>query len=312
MNPSTGIHFESVSRSFDSLRALDDFALSIPRGSFYGLLGRNGAGKTTALRVALGLLSADHGRVRILDGEFARMSPAQRSRIAYVAQEPRLPARLTLAELGRYLAGLYPRFDLAQARTLAVRFEVPWDQRFGQLSVGAKRKAAALLALATRAEVLLLDEPAAALDPIARREFHDVLVESLSDDQERTVLLSTHLVGDLERLAEGVAFVDHGRVVFEGDVEDLRARFRRVQVAFHGTAPERLTIPGIRNSTWSGSVLNGVTELESESDLDELRALPEARVEVFPMSLEEIFIDWVGPSPTDLERVLTESEEARS
>jgi len=306
-----GLELDSVVKTCERRTlALDRLTLAVPRGSFCGLLGRNGAGKTTALRVALGLLRPDEGRARILGEEYATAPPELRARVAYVPQEVRLPARFTVSELALYLAGMYPGFDRARARLLAKRLEVPWERKVGTLSVGNRRKAACLLALASGARVLLLDEPAAGLDPIARRELSDVLIEMLSDelaaaDEGLTVVLSTHLVGDLERLASRVAFVDEGRVVLSEAIEALLAGFRRVQVVLDDVekAPSRLELPGVRHVRRSGSVIHAVVELPSEGALEPLRRTPGLRVEAFPLTLEEVFVEVVGPAPDDPARV---------
>lgn len=311
------LELDSVVKTFERrYRALDRFALAVPRGSFCGLLGRNGAGKTTALRVALGLLRPDEGCARILGEEYATAPPELRARVAYVPQEARLPGRFTVRELVLYLAGMYPGYDRARARLLAKRLEVPWDRKVGTLSVGNRRKAAGLLALASGARVLLLDEPAAGLDPIARRELSDVLIGMLSDeiaddDEGLTVVLSTHLVGDLERLASRVAFVDEGRVVLEEAVDELLGGFRRVQVVCDDGAavPSRLELPGLRHVHRSGSVIHAVAELRSDDALESLRRTPGLRVETFPLTLEEVFVEVVGSAPDDPARVSVGGDE---
>lgn len=310
-----GIELEGIEKTFErQCRALDGFDLVVPGGSFCGLLGRNAAGKTTALRVAMGLLRPDAGSALVLGEAYGSAPPPHRARVAYVPQEIRLPARRKVSELVSYLAGLYPHYDRARAQLLARRFEVPWKQKVGTLSVGSRRKAAVLLALCSGAEVLLLDEPGAGLDPIARRELADVLIEMLSsenqgDERDLTVLLSTHLVGDLERLASQVAFVDDGQVVLDDSLEALTTRFRRIQVVCGESVPSRLEIPGLRHVQRSGSVLSAVAELPEERALDALRATPGLRVEAFPMTLEEIFIEIVGPAPDDPARVTVGGQE---
>jgi ABC-2 type transport system ATP-binding protein len=274
--------------------ALDGLDLRVPRGSFYGLLGRNGAGKTTALRILMGLLGAEGGEARVLGQEMSRAPAEHRARVAYVSQVPRLYGHLDLAAHARLLACFYPRFEVRVAEELARRFELPWRRRFPLLSAGNQRKAAVVLALAARPEVLILDEPAAGLDPLARNELIDVLVDLLSQRGTTSVLLSTHLVGDLERLAEHVGILDAGRMLREAPLETLKARLRRVQIVFDEAPPDGFALPGVLHQEQAGPVLRAVAEIPSEQELERLRRLEGARVDLFPLSLEEIFVELVG------------------
>jgi ABC-2 type transport system ATP-binding protein len=202
---------------------------------------------------------------------------------------------MTVDELGHYMAQFYPRWDGPHLTRLAKRFEVPRDRPIGVLSGGEQRKAAIVLALATRAEVLLLDEPAGSLDPIARRQLVDEVID-LATAAETTILFSTHIITDLERVAEYVGIMDRGRTISQGRLEDMHTSTRRVQVIFAEAAPpEGFAIPGAVRSHTAGPVVTALVRLAEESQLDEVRRIAGVRVNVFPLGLEEAFIDLLGP-----------------
>jgi ABC-2 type transport system ATP-binding protein len=179
--------------------ALRDCTLELPRGRIAALVGPNGAGKTTLLHLAVGLLAPTEGAIRVL-GEPPGGDPALLARVGFVAQDAPLYGDFTAAELLRLGARLNRRFDQALARDRLGRLGVPLDRRADRLSGGQRAQVALALALAKRPELLLLDEPVASLDPLARREFLQVLMGSVAE-QDLTVLLSSHLLADLERVA---------------------------------------------------------------------------------------------------------------
>jgi ABC-2 type transport system ATP-binding protein len=277
--------------------AVHGLDLQVPVGSVYGLIGRNGAGKTTALRLLTGLLRRDRGEALVLGRDLWTADSDHRARCAYVSQEQRLSPWMTVAELCRYGAYCYRRWDHDHARALARRWDLAWERPVGAMSGGEQRKAAILLALASRAEVLVLDEPAAGLDPVARRELLDELVDALALGDGRSVLLSTHLIADLERIAEEIGIMDRGRLVAGGRLDELQATTRRVQLVFPGDAvPAGFAIPGAIRSEASGPVLNAVVRQASEPALAALAASSGARMQVFPLGLEQIVIDILGPT----------------
>ncbi len=182
--------------------AVNGLDLSVPRGSVYGLIGRNGAGKTTTLRMLMGLLRPVRGTARVLGHDLWTAPRSVRQRVAYVSQEQQLPPAKCTAELCLDLSKLHEHWDFVLAGKLATRFGIRVDAPMAELSGGDQRKVAVLLAFAARPEVLVLDEPAAGLDPIARRHLIEEIIEFLGDGGDRTVLFSTHIIEDLERVAD--------------------------------------------------------------------------------------------------------------
>lgn len=272
--------------------AVNGLDLSVPGGAVYGLIGRNGAGKTTTLRMLMGLLRPVRGTARVLGHDLWTAPRAVRQRVTYVSQEQQLPAAKCTAELCLAFSKLHERWDFGLAGKLAKRFGIRVDAPMAALSGGEQRKVAVLLAFAARPDVLVLDEPAAGLDPIARRHLIEEIVEFLGDGGERTVLFSTHIIEDLERVAEHVGIMDRGRMVAAGRLEDLQTGMRRVQLIFNGHAvPDGFRLPGAVRSRTEGPVLTAVVRIDTPAQLEALRATPDARVADFPLGLQDLFIE---------------------
>jgi len=201
--------------------ALSDCTLEIPAGRIAGLVGPNGAGKTTLLHLAIGLLQPTVGTIEVLGGP-PPARPAQLARVGFVAQDTPTYAHLTVADHLRLGAHLNPGWDAATARDRIERLGLDPGQRAGKLSGGQRAQLALTLAIAKRPELLILDEPVASLDPLARREFLRGLMETVVD-QELSVVLSSHLVADLERVCDYLIVLVGSRVQLAGEVDRLLA-----------------------------------------------------------------------------------------
>lgn len=206
--------------------ALSDCTLDIPAGRVVGLVGPNGAGKTTLLSLACGQLAPTAGSIEVLGGRPAA-GPAELGKVGFVAQETPTYAGLSIADHLRLGARLNPGWDAALARDRIERLGLDPAQRAGKLSGGQRAQLALTLGIAKRPELLLLDEPVAALDPLARREFLQGLMEAVAE-HEFSVVLSSHLVSDLERVCDYLVVLVRSRVQVAGDVEDLLATHHRV------------------------------------------------------------------------------------
>jgi ABC-2 type transport system ATP-binding protein len=222
----TVIQASGLGKAYRRTWALRDCSLAIPEGHVVGLVGPNGAGKTTLLRLATGMLMPTRGTITVL-GERPAAGPAQLARVGFVAQDTAVYARLTVADHLRLGAWLNPGWDDDLARQRIGQLALDPKQRAGSLSGGQRAQLALTLAMAKRPELLILDEPVASLDPLARREFLQGLMEAVAE-QRLSVVLSSHLVADLERVCDYVVVLVASRVRVAGEVSDLLASHHRL------------------------------------------------------------------------------------
>ena len=222
------IRMEGVSKRYPHF-FLDDLSLELPEGSVLGFIGANGAGKSTTIRILMGLVHQDSGSVEVLGHPMPAEQTAAKLDIGFVSEDMRLYGAATLAWHMNFVASMYPRWDQAYAEKLLRRFDLKPQQKIKGLSHGQRVKAALLLALARQPRLLILDEPTTGLDPVARREVLDELMGVLTDE-ERTIFFSSHNTLEVEEISDRIAFIDRGRLIALDEKEDLLDRWRRVRL----------------------------------------------------------------------------------
>jgi len=232
-----GLHYR-VGKTF----AISELDLHVPVGSIYGFLGPNGSGKTTTIRLILGLLRPLGGRITVLGDPMPEHYARVLGRVGYVPEQPHLDGTLTVGELIAFQSAFYPRWDRARAAELLTKFELDAEQLFGRLSKGQKAKVMILLALAQCGELLVLDEPTDGLDPVVRRDILGALLTYVSE-RGATIFISSHLVHELERVCDWVAVMDNGRLITESPMEKLKHGTKRLVVS---GAPRDVTNPPFR------------------------------------------------------------------
>jgi ABC-2 type transport system ATP-binding protein len=269
---------------------LDGVNLDIPAGSVTGLLGKNGEGKTTLIKCALGLISPTGGRAELLGENSWRMSAETKARIGYVPQIVQLYPWLTVRQAIDYFAVFYPKWNERLVGELVREFNVDPKQKIAALSLGTLQKVAIILALAHEPELLILDEPAASLDPAARRDFLKALV-NIAADGKRTILFSTHITSDLERVADRVAILRGGKIVYDGELADLKEQVKRLRITARAPIAPGFTIPGgFRSRIEGNEALVSVRDASPEL-LSNIESQLEARVRVEDLNLEDIFLE---------------------
>jgi ABC-2 type transport system ATP-binding protein len=219
------IDISELTRRFGATTALDAVTLSLPRGAVYGLVGANGAGKTTLIKHILGLLRAQSGAVRVFGLDPVADPVGVLSRIGYLSEENDLPAWMRIDELLRYTRAFYPSWDDAYAEELRQTFALDPRALIKTLSKGQKARAGLLIALAHRPELLVLDEPSSGLDPIVRRDILGAVIRTIAHEG-RTVLFSSHLLDEVEQVADHVTMISHGRIVLSAPLDAIRESHR--------------------------------------------------------------------------------------
>lgn len=219
------IQTTALGKRYRNLWALKDCCMHIPSGRITGLIGPNGAGKTTLLKLAMGLLAPNTGEIEVLGWSPTTQPTMVLGRVGYVAQDRPLYPRFTAGDVLRLGRELNPKWDEAAARARLVKHGVALDQQVRKLSGGQQAQVSLALALGKRPELLLLDEPAANLDPLARREFLRELVDAVAAEGV-TVVLSSHLIADVERICDYLVILSKGRVQVAGDIDQLLAQHR--------------------------------------------------------------------------------------
>jgi ABC-2 type transport system ATP-binding protein len=219
------IEVSGLTRRFGTKTALDSVSVSMPRGAVYGLVGANGAGKTTLIKHILGLLRAETGSVRVFGLDPVADPVAVLSRIGYLSEENDLPGWMRVDELIRYSRAFYPAWDDAYAEELRVAFALEPSAKIKTLSKGQKARAGLLIALAHRPELLVLDEPSSGLDPIVRRDILGAVIRTIADEG-RTVLFSSHLLDEVEQVADHVTMIHRGQIVLSAPLDSIRESHR--------------------------------------------------------------------------------------
>jgi ABC-2 type transport system ATP-binding protein len=222
------IRMEGVSKRYPHF-FLDSISLELPEGGILGFIGANGAGKSTTIRILMGLVRQDTGSVQVLGHPMPADQTAAKLEIGFVSEDMRLYGAATLAWHMNFVASMYPRWDQAYADTLLRRFDLKSQQRIKGLSHGQRVKATLLLALARQPRLLILDEPTTGLDPVARREVLGELISVLIDEG-RTIFFSSHNTLEVEQISDHIAFIDRGRLIALDEKEDLLDRWRRVRL----------------------------------------------------------------------------------
>ena len=251
---STPIQIQGLTKTFDDNAVLTGVDLEIPAGAVVGLVGTNGSGKSTLIKCLLGLLKPSSGTAQIFGEETGNLSAEAKARLGYVPQEIRLYPWMNVKQIIDYTGSFYESWNTEWVDKLVERWDLPLDHRIGPLSTGQAQKLALVLAMGHQPELLVLDEPVASLDPVGRREFLRSLLETGSE-QEQTVLFSTHITSDLERIASHVAILKKGRIDFFGELDELKEKFKRLRIRAKELLPSDFAVEGAVRTEVKGQPL---------------------------------------------------------
>jgi ABC-2 type transport system ATP-binding protein len=290
------IEAAELRKNYEGVEAVRGLNLQVPTGSIFGFLGKNGAGKTSTIKMLLGMARPASGRARVfgLAADEAEASVAIRRRTGFVSEDRDLFDYMTVEQMVRFTAGFFPRWRGELEQQYLRMFDLPLDRKVKALSRGMRTKLALLLALCRSAELLILDEPTSGLDPAAAEEVLQALVKHVAA-QEMTVFFSSHQIAEVDQIADHIAIVDAGRTVVAGALDDIRENFRRVQLVFDGPAPDAIfRSPGAGRVRREGRVLTVLSSAGAAGIVEEARALGPVSVDVVPVTLKEIFLETVA------------------
>ena len=291
------LEMKEVYKTFGVHKALDGLTLKVPRGAVYGLVGPNGAGKTTAIRHLTGVYRADSGTVT-LEGQPIDENLLAKEKICCVADEPFYFPGASLLDMKSYYSGIYPHFDEKRFGELQDVFGLPRKSPIRRFSKGMQKQAAFHLALSTRAQVLILDEPVDGLDPVMRRQVWNLILSDVAQ-RETTVLISSHNLRELEDICDHVGIMDHGRMLLERSLADMQGSTVKLQLV--GEAPEELKI---LHESQSGRLRTLIVRGGAQEVSERVRKKNPAYFDVLPLSLEEIFIYELGGVNYEVKNIL--------
>lgn len=286
------VAIDRVTRRFGDKTALDDLSLTVPRGGVFGLIGGNGAGKTTLIKHILGMLKTQAGSVRVFGLDPVKDPVGVLGRIGYLSEDRDLPNWMRVSELIRYTRAFYPGWDEAYADELLNAFDLDGNARVKKLSRGQRARAGLLIALAYRPELLVLDEPSSGLDPVVRRDILGAIIRTIADEG-RTVLFSSHLLDEVERVADRVAIIHQGRIMLTASMDEIKDSHRRMTLHFEHTQERPPELAGTISLEGRGVEWTYICAGESSQLRREAEAIGATVVEDDELTLDEIFVSRV-------------------
>ena len=281
------IRLAGVNKHYEHFQ-LKDINLQLPEGEIMGLVGVNGAGKSTTLRILMGLIQADAGAVDVLGYRLPEQQVQAKAEIGFASEDMRLYKNKDMDWHMGFIQSVFPRWDATYAAHLLKKFDLKANQNIKGFSHGQRVKASLLLLLARRPNLLILDEPTTGLDPVARSEVIDELADVLRDDK-RSVLFSSHNTQDIEQLSDSITFLHDGRLLASQNIDDFLNNWRSIRCQ-GALAASDICLPDLARVKKSGSLMNLQVDNYRDDNLDVLRAQGLEIVEVVRMTLEEIFI----------------------
>jgi ABC-2 type transport system ATP-binding protein len=287
----TLVSARALGKSLDGKTILHDITVEVKPGAVVGIIGKNGAGKTTLLEILLGFSPATSGNSQLFGHDSFTLPAAIKGRIGFVPQQDELVNLLTGRQQLALTAALHGRWNDALISRLADSWDVPLDRLIQSLSGGERQKLSILLALGHEPDLLLLDEPVASLDPISRRQFLQEMIE-IAAAQTRTLLFSTHIISDLERIADQIWIVRHGAIAWAGPLDALKESVVRLTLTSENALPAVLPLSNPVSQRVEGPRATAVVSNWSEQERLRLRQQLGVDIEVEPLSLEDIFVEF--------------------
>jgi ABC-2 type transport system ATP-binding protein len=283
-----------LTKRYGTVPAVTGVTFEVSPHRITGFLGRNGAGKSTTIKMLLGMVHPSDGMAKVLGHRIddPGASIEIRRRVAYVGEDKGLYPYLTVGELIRFTRSFYADWRADIERQLVTAYQLPLRRKVKALSKGMRTKLALLLALARQPALLILDEPSEGLDPVSVEELLSTLTGQSTEGT--AVFFSSHQLGEVERIADQVLIIDQGRLVMDTDLDDLRQHYRHVTLAFEGALPEsEFRLPGVEHVRSRGRQITVLASSNTDAVVAHARGLDALSIDVAPVSLREVFLDLV-------------------
>lgn len=295
------IEVRSVTKTFDSFKALDELTLTAPAGGIYGLVGPNGSGKSTIIRHITGVYRQDSGEVLVC-GEPVYENDAVKSRIAYIPDDIFYFTQSGVRDMMRFYRGIYPKFSAERYEKLREVFELDEKKPIRRMSKGMQKQAAFWLSMCFQADVLVLDEPVDGLDPVMRRQIWSIIMSDVAE-HGTTVLVSSHNLRELEDVCDHVGILDHGKMLLERSLAELQDNIVKVQVAL----PDGASLPqglDVVNDSATGRLHTVIIRGDAAEVENRLAAAQPLFLDILPLTLEEIFIYELGGADYEVKNII--------
>ncbi|HEY3988728.1 MAG TPA: ABC transporter ATP-binding protein [Acidobacteriaceae bacterium] len=294
MTESAVIETNDLSKSYGGVRAVCGLNLSVPPSCITAFLGLNGAGKSTTVKMLLGMIEPSSGEGRVLGSPIGdpAQSVALRRRVAYVSENKRLYDYMTVEQIIRFTRSFYPDWRAEVERDFLHAYELPPDRKIKKLSKGMRTKLALLLAFARRPELLILDEPSEGLDPVGIEQLLESLVSRCAEGT--SIFFSSHQIPEVERIADHICMLDKGRLVIDAAMDDLRQSYRQIDLVFPSVPDEReFRMAGVESIRTKGHQMRVFASRNAETVMERARSFYPSSVEVSPVGLRDIFLETI-------------------
>jgi ABC-2 type transport system ATP-binding protein len=294
MTGALAIETQELTKRYGKTFAVNHLSLRVPRHQITAFLGRNGAGKSTTIKMLLGITSVSSGSGSVLGQaiEDASQNRELRRQVAYVAEDKQLYSYMTVEQLIRFTRSFYKDWQTDVEMRLLKQFQLPPSQKVKSLSKGMRTKLALLLSLSRRPQLLILDEPSEGLDPVSIEELLHEMVGAVANGV--TVFFSSHQIAEVERIADRVCIIDQGKLLVDTSLDEMRREYRRITLSFDGTPPAiGPSLPGVKQFRTSGRQMTMLAKQNADAVAELARDLHPASVEVTPVDLREVFLETV-------------------
>lgn len=287
------IQMIEINKTFEKQEAVKNVNMTINRGSIYGLIGSNGAGKTTIIKLLAGIYKQDSGKV-LLEGAPIFENQALKEKIFFISDQPYFFPQYTVKQMAKFYKSIYPSWNEERFLKLAEVFDFSMNKKLQTFSKGIQRQAAFWLALSTMPELMILDEPMDGLDPVARKKVKNLLIQDVAD-REMTILISSHNLREIEDICDHIGILHHGSLLLEKDLDDLKSDIHKVQVAYRGETPKHLENQlTLLHCERRGSVMVCIIRGKEEEIEKVINQTEPVIFDILPLTLEEIFIYEMG------------------